>query len=113
MDSPYATLETLMKRIIRFNEETHIICAHNNDASDFEVLAYGMGLGSQTAGVLPRSCGRLLLPLWFISETRNGRRKHMKPAYDRHTTDYGALMGGYHDRNFHRQTPEIYKALVP
>ncbi|MCA4985814.1 hypothetical protein HO256_18375, partial [Clostridioides difficile] len=38
----HMTPETLMERYhIRFNEETHIIYAHNNDG-DFEVFKYGL-----------------------------------------------------------------------
>lgn len=87
--------EKLMERYhIRFNEETHIIYAHNNDG-DFEVFKYGLEPDSR------RDCQNDLVAAYYhygsISEdagTMDG--VYYETYYDRdgRITDYGVTMDG-------------------
>lgn len=91
----HMTPEMLMERYhIRFNEETHIIYAHNNDG-DFEVFKYGLEPDSR------RDCQNDLVATYYhygsISEdagTVDG--VYYETYYDRDgkITDYGVTMDG-------------------
>ena len=91
----HMTPETLMERYyIRFNEETHIIYAHNNDG-DFEVFKYGLEPDSR------RDCHNDLVAAYYhygsISEDAGIMDGvYYETYYDRdgQITDYGVTMDG-------------------
>lgn len=91
----HMTPETLMERYhIRFNEETHIIYAHNNDG-DFEVFKYGLEPDSR------RDCQNDLVAAYYhygsISEDAGVMDGvYYETYYDRdgQITDYGVTMDG-------------------
>lgn len=91
----HMTPETLTERHhIRFNEETHIIYAHNNDG-DFEVFKYGLEPDSR------RDCQNDLVAAYYhygsISEDAGVMDGvYYETYYDRdgRITDYGVTMDG-------------------
>lgn len=110
------TSEELTERYqIRFNEENHIIYAHNNDG-DFEVFKYGLEPGSR------RDCQNETVAGYYhygsISEDAgNADHVYYEIYYDRegNITDYGVTMDGV-DTMTGKSTAldRLYaKALVP
>ena len=91
----HMTPEMLMERYhIRFNEEMHIIYAHNNDG-DFEVFKYGLEPDSR------RDCQNDLVAAYYhyssISEDAGSMDGvYYETYYDRdgQITDYGVTMDG-------------------